>query len=81
MVANAAAAAGRIVSSVAHGKIPVVTQETFNQRMTACKACDQSELVRNTYRCNQCGCFLDGKFLAKARLETECCPLGKWGEA
>ena len=34
--------------------------------------------ARPYHRCAQCGCWLDGDYLAKARLATESCPVGRW---
>jgi len=49
-----------------------VTQETVQQRLDACNACENFN--KDTTRCSECGCFMR----LKTQLKTSTCPLGKW---
>jgi hypothetical protein len=83
MATNAAKAAGRISVAVATQSPVNANPETMAARLEACGLCPECimfEKPGKTYhRCAKCGCWLDGKFFAKASLATETCPLGKWG--
>lgn len=54
----------------------IAPKEVFDQRLNECKACPHwnSEALANTGRCKICGCST----VAKLRLATEKCPIGKW---
>ena len=43
-----------------------------DSRMSICKACP--ELIKITNQCKRCGCVM----IAKTKLESAKCPLGKW---
>lgn len=47
-------------------------QTTANKRLDLCKQCP--ELIKPTYQCKQCGCFM----AAKTKLDGAVCPIGKW---
>ena len=79
---NAFEASKRLVHARLKGAPVRVDAERFNRRLEVCLECD-FVIVRQTparpyHRCAQCGCWLDGDYLAKARLATESCPVGKW---
>jgi hypothetical protein len=82
-VANASQAAFRVVSAVANQEAVKATPETIEARLRSCSDCpecvEKPKNDRMYHRCAKCGCWLDGKFFAKAALITETCPLGKWG--
>lgn len=42
------------------------------ERMAICRSCDQFRKLTN--QCAQCGCFM----VAKTKLLSSECPLGKW---
>lgn len=50
----------------------LVERKEYNRRMAICGECPWFE--KTFVRCKQCGCFLK----AKARLEGQFCPIGKW---
>ena len=54
----------------------IAPKEVFDQRLNECKVCPHwdSEALANTGRCMVCGCST----VAKLRLATEKCPIGKW---
>lgn len=54
----------------------IAPKEVYDQRLNECKACPHwdSEALANTGRCKVCGCST----VAKLRLATEKCPIGKW---
>lgn len=68
--ANAAGAVARVASAIVHGEPIFVGADVEAARKATCEACDH--LVKNT--CNLCGC----RYLAKLKLKTEKCPIGKW---
>jgi hypothetical protein len=47
---------------------------TPNDRLIICKACPEYINRGLLSKCNACGCFL----LAKTKLKTQKCPVGKW---
>lgn len=47
----------------------------YNRRITICNQCPWFE--KTLVRCKQCGCFLK----AKARLQNQFCPIGKWHDS
>lgn len=52
--------------------IDLVTKETYVERITICRQCDQ---FRTQFRtCKQCNCFMP----MKARHKNSTCPLNKW---
>jgi hypothetical protein len=81
-----AATAARAVSrataqALAGGPVKVATA-VEQARLDICYLCPEASPYAKKpqfFRCAQCGCWLNGKFFAKARLATESCPLGKWG--
>ena len=84
LAGNAAAAAGRIAGAALQGQPVLVNPNREAARLDVCRRCDrcQPHPPKPEYlRCGECGCWLNGKWLAKARLATENCPLGKWQEA
>jgi hypothetical protein len=79
---NAAGAVGRVVEAFVSGKEIRVGPEVFQNRISACMACEhhRADKKDNSFiRCTKCGCWLNGKHFAKASLTTENCPVGKWG--
>ncbi len=78
LAANAGKAAGRVVVGMIHGKV-IVSDDVFQYRMSKCKACEACvPHPKGYHRCAKCGCWLDGKYVAKAKLATETCPLNNW---
>lgn len=71
-VANATAAAGRVVSAVVHAQPVLVAPEEAARRLEVCRACDRYDPAYG--RCTACGCACGWK----ASLDTETCPLDKW---
>jgi mannose/cellobiose epimerase-like protein (N-acyl-D-glucosamine 2-epimerase family) len=70
MVSNAAKALGRVVKAAATGEPIRVSPDERDRRWAQCMTCEN--LVDD--RCKLCGC----SFLAKIKLATERCPIGKW---
>lgn len=54
--------------------IILTKQEDLSQRLSACSTCEHKKLVMLIPKCERCGCFIP----AKARLQNEKCPIGKW---
>ena len=83
MAVSAADAGVRLFKAAVTGEQIVAGADTVTDRMAVCRECDMVKLTvkdnQTFHRCSLCGCWLDGKHLAKARLATESCPLGKWG--
>ncbi len=54
----------------------IAPKEVYHNRLDECKACPHwdSEALGNTGQCKICGCST----VAKLRLATEKCPIGKW---
>jgi len=58
-----------------------VSKEELVKRLTLCNSCPErleaskGNPLTKFSRCPECGCFLR----LKARLDTESCPLGDWG--
>jgi len=50
--------------------MPISTQESYNNRMNACKSCEHFKMPI----CGKCGCMM----MVKARMATSECPIGKW---
>ena len=50
----------------------LVDKEKAVERLMICKDCPR--LFKPTWSCKECGCFMK----AKARIESQSCPLGKW---
>ncbi len=67
---NAAKAATRVIQQAASGQPIRVSMQKYIDRMSVCNTCE----YLNNFRCAKCGCQL----MAKAMLETEKCPVGKW---
>lgn len=81
MLRNAARAGMRVARSAVAGKAVAATPETVEARRVICMACEFMktwEKDERFHRCGKCGCWLDGKYLAKLRVATERCPVGKW---
>ena len=70
-IANAAGAAGRVVKAAVTGEKILAPEEEVKRRLEICRTCEH--FTGTT--CRLCGCLL--KF--KTKLETEACPIGKWG--
>ncbi len=68
---NAAKAIGRVASNLVQGKSVKTPITKVIERLQTCLTC---EFLVDQTRCGKCGCML----LAKAGLETEKCPEGKW---
>ena len=66
----------RGVNTWASKGFPLTKSADFEKRLNICFNCPHfSSKGRITSgRCLECGCFIR----AKARLETEKCPIGKW---
>jgi hypothetical protein len=47
-------------------------EKESSKRFDICKACP--EFINLTKQCKKCGCFM----VAKTKLQTANCPLGKW---
>lgn len=71
-VANAAAAAGRVVGAVVRAEPVLVPPEEAARRLAICESCDAFD--RASRRCRQCGCSCGWK----TSLSLEVCPLNKW---
>lgn len=82
LASNATQAAGRVLSAAVSGSGVKVSQQESERRLAICKFCTEAVQHKDTeyLRCSKCGCWLNGKFFAKASLKTEDCPLGKWGK-
>ena len=81
MAANAIAAGGRALRSLVRGDKLRVSERRFAQRMERCVTCIEATPHAQKpqyFRCGKCGCWLNGKVFAKARLASEKCPLGRW---
>lgn len=61
--------AKNVAGAVIHGRVSQVERD---QRYETCKHCP--ELIVDSNRCAQCGCFMTAKTWFKAAK----CPLGKW---
>jgi hypothetical protein len=48
------------------------SQTDAEKRLAVCNDCPS--LLRATYQCKECGCFMK----LKVKLEAATCPLGKW---
>jgi hypothetical protein len=48
------------------------SKEIQENRFSICKICP--EIIKPTYQCKQCGCFMK----AKTILKDSVCPIGKW---
>jgi len=48
--------------------------EFTDGRVRTCQQCDQNYWIKRTLWCSICKCFIP----AKARVEDEHCPMGKW---
>jgi hypothetical protein len=46
--------------------------DTARKRMDVCDGC--SRLLKATYQCKECGCFIK----LKTKLTQAACPIGKW---
>lgn len=79
-VINAAGAAFRVAKRVAAGNEVAVSAEVKATRLAICADCPERQTSDDgtAHKCTACGCWLDGKILCKACLETEDCPLNKW---
>ena len=78
---NAAVAAGRVAIAAVRGGSVKVSPAQEAKRLEVCRTCDRvkpSAAKPDYLRCLECGCWLNGKFLAKASLATETCPLKRW---
>jgi hypothetical protein len=81
LIRNAAGAAARVIGAPFNGKKIIVSPGVEAERIAICRLCEQSRpyFPNPKYlRCAECGCWLNGKILAKARLTTEDCPRGIW---
>jgi hypothetical protein len=56
------------------GGSKTVSEEAYQERLAVCAACD---FFQNNH-CTKCGCRVTGEVVAKARWESETCPLGRW---
>jgi hypothetical protein len=61
--------ASAVVESAKSAGVP---EEERTQRLLICTDCDR--LLKATYTCKECGCFMK----AKTYLKNARCPLGKW---
>jgi len=62
-----------VTKHVAHGLKPA-KPETQEKRALICSECP--ELIKETFRCGKCGCFLKYKIA----WSTTSCPIDKWKE-
>jgi len=69
-VKNLAESVSNVAQAAFEGEKVIASEETVGSRLEICGACDRLD----GGRCFECGCFVG----AKARLETESCPLSKW---
>jgi hypothetical protein len=79
---TAARAVVRVGMRAITGKDVLVSDEAFARRMFYCRQCPHV-MAHNQdgltfHRCSKCGCWLDGKYVAKARLASENCPENLW---
>jgi hypothetical protein len=84
MAVNAAGAVGRVVSAVASGASLKCSDDETERRLAICRFCTFAvphEKKTQYLRCSKCGCWLNGKYFAKAALATERCPENKWEES
>jgi hypothetical protein len=61
--------AKNVAGAFVHGKVSQVQRD---ERYETCKHCP--ELIPDSNRCAQCGCFM----VAKTWIKAATCPLGKW---
>ena len=57
--------------------IEVMKSKNFHSRIRICQKCDRKDpakWAKKSLWCLECGCYVP----AKARVEKEVCPLGKW---
>lgn len=84
MAKNAINAVVRVGSAAMSGESVLVSQAVYDARMVVCSACPKVMPIhkhgQTWHRCTLCGCWLDGKHVAKARLATETCPESRWHE-
>lgn len=82
LAVTAAGAGARVVRAALAGQRIKVSPAVEQSRLATCRACQEVSVKEQNgityHRCQRCGCWLDGKYLAKARIATEACPLGKW---
>ncbi len=67
------------VKNIAIGYSNLVADIKFeftDDRIRACQQCDKNYWIGKSLWCSICKCFIP----AKARVEDEKCPLGKWKE-
>jgi hypothetical protein len=58
--------------------LKIVSNEKMEERMAICRGCElwDKDGFNGTGQCRQCGCAS----IAKLRMATSVCPVGKWGE-
>lgn len=64
-----------LIKAVTHWGLsgfPVPSEEEYERRLDICRGCEE---LRDDMLCVKCGCPVG----RKASLQTEKCPLGKWG--
>lgn len=61
-----------IIAGKLNGEDVLVNEETKENRLSICHACEF--FIMKTNRCNQCGCFME----AKSMFNKVSCPIGKW---
>ncbi len=71
-----AKSATKSMANWASSGFKIAPKEVYDQRLNECKTCPHwdYEALANTGRCKVCGCST----VAKLRLATEKCPIGKW---
>lgn len=70
-LANAAGALGRVIKAAATGERILSPEDEVERRLGICRTCEH--FTGTT--CRLCGCIVN----FKTKLETEHCPIGKWG--
>jgi hypothetical protein len=78
---NVAGAVARATAHAISGGQLKVSPAVEQARLNICYMCPEASPYAKKpeyFRCGKCGCWLNGKFFAKARLASESCPLGKW---
>jgi hypothetical protein len=71
--ANLAGAVARAATAAVTGAPVLADEATAAARLAVCGPCDQRT---EGGRCAGCGCWI----VAKTRIATETCPLGRWPE-
>ena len=74
-IRNVGSAAWRLAKALLSGEDILRSESEVESIRAICHACEFYR--KSDGRCAKCGCSLDN-FIAKTKLKTEKCPVGKW---